>query len=42
VHGGVRYWIKRERLAVDVAWQRLRSDEARGSGLVLGIAWYDL
>jgi len=42
VHGGVRYWVKRERLAVDVAWQRVRSDEGRGSGLVLGIAWYDL
>lgn len=42
VHGGLRYWIKRERLAVDVAWQRQRSDEGRGSGLVLGIAWYDL
>lgn len=42
VHGGVRHWIRRERLAVDLAWQRLRSDEIRGSGLVLGIAWYDL
>lgn len=41
-HGGVRYWIKRERLAVDIAWQRQRSDEGRGSGLVLGLAWYDL
>ena len=42
LHGGVRHWIKRERLAVDVAWQRVRSDEVRGSGVVLGIAWYDL
>ncbi len=42
LHGGVRYWIRRERLAVDVAWQRLRSAATRGSGLVLGIAWYDL
>ena len=23
-------------------WQRLRSDGLRGSGVVLGIAWYDL
>lgn len=42
LHGGVRHWIKRERLAVDLAWQRVRSDELRGSGVVLGIAWYDL
>ena len=42
LHGGVRHWIKRERLAVDLAWQRVRSDEVRGSGIVLGIAWYDL
>lgn len=41
-HAGVRHWLKRERLAVDVAWQRVRSDEVRGSGVVLGIAWYDL
>ena len=42
LHAGVRHWIKRERLAVDLAWQRMRSDEVRGSGVVLGIAWYDL
>ena len=42
LHGGVRYWIKRETLAVDLAWQRVRSDDSRGSGVVLGIAWYDL
>ena len=42
LHAGVRHWIKRERLAVDLAWQRVRSDELRGSGIVLGLAWYDL
>ena len=42
VHAGVRHWIKRERLAVDIAWQRVRSEDVRGSGVVLGIAWYDL
>ncbi len=41
-HAGVRHWLKRERLAVDLAWQRVRSEEVRGSGVVLGIAWYDL
>lgn len=42
LHGGVRYWIKRERLAVDVAWQRVRGEGVRAGGAVLGIAWYDL
>ncbi|MBS0441306.1 MAG: hypothetical protein JSR38_05100 [Proteobacteria bacterium] len=42
LHAGVRHWIKRERLAFDIAWQRVRSDELRGSGIVLGLAWYDL
>ena len=42
LHAGVRHWIKRERLALDIAWQRVRSDELRGSGIVLGLAWYDL
>ncbi len=42
LHGSVRHWIKRERLAADLAWQRVRSDELRGSGIVLGVAWYHL
>lgn len=41
-HAGVRHWLKRERLALDVAWQRVRNDEVKGSGVVLGLAWYDL
>jgi len=39
---GLRHWVQRERLAVDIAWQRLHSDQQRGNGIVLGIAWYDL
>lgn len=39
---GLRHWITREKLAVDIAWQRVRNDEVRGNGVVLGIAWYDL
>lgn len=42
LHAGLRHWVQRERLAVDLAWQRVRSDDVRGSGIVLGIAWYDL
>jgi hypothetical protein len=41
-HAGARYWIKREKLVVDLAWQRQRSDGARASGWLLGIGWYDL
>lgn len=39
---GLRHWIKRERLAVDIAWQRVRNNEQRGTGIGLGIAWHDL
>lgn len=39
---GLRHWIKRERLAVDIAWQRVRNNEQRSIGVVLGIAWHDL
>lgn len=39
---GVRYWIRRERLAVDLAWQREQGEGRTTRGLVLGIAWYDL
>lgn len=42
LHAGLRHWVQRERLAVDLAWQRVRNDDVRGSGIVLGIAWYDL
>jgi hypothetical protein len=42
VHGGVRYWVKREKLALDLAWQRLRANGENTSGLVLGFGWYDL
>ena len=39
---GLRHWIRRERLAVDLAWQREQGEGRVGRGLVLGIAWYDL
>lgn len=42
VLAGMRHWIRRERLAVDVAWQRERAEGRRASGVVIGIAWYDL
>ena len=42
LHAGVRYWLKREKLALDLSLQRLRGDGVRESGAVIGIGWYDL
>jgi hypothetical protein len=39
---GARYWIKREKLVVDLAWQQQRADGTRASGWLLGFGWYDL
>ena len=41
-HGGVRYWVKRERLALDFSLQRERGDGATRSGAIIGVGWYDL
>ena len=42
VHGGVRYWIKRERIAIDFSLQRERSDGVSHNGGIIGVGWYDL
>ena len=41
-HAGVRWWAQREKLALDLSWQRVRSDDGRASGIVVGIGFYDL
>jgi hypothetical protein len=42
-HAGVRWWAQREKLALDLSWQRTRSrDDGRASGIVVGIGFYDL
>jgi len=42
-HAGVRHWIRREKLALDVSLQRVRgASDARESGFVIGLGWYDL
>lgn len=41
-HFGARLWVKREKLVVDLGWQRQRDDAGRASGWVLGVGWYDL
>lgn len=43
LHAGVRHWIRREKLALDVSLQRVRnSSDSRESGFVIGLGWYDL
>lgn len=42
LHAGVRYWIRREKLALDFSLQLLRAVGARENGAVIGIGWYDL
>ena len=41
-HAGVRHWIRRDRLALDFSVQQLRGDGEKASGVVVGLAWYDL
>lgn len=42
LHAGLRHWVKREKLALDLSVQRIRAGSDSASGVVLGIAWYDL
>jgi hypothetical protein len=41
-HAGVRRWAQRDKLALDLSWQRTRSNDGRASGIVVGIGFYDL
>ena len=42
VQVGVRHWIKREKLALDVALQRQGTGGPQASGFILGLGLYDL
>lgn len=39
---GVRHWLKKEKLALDLALQQHRGDGVRASGFILGLGFYDL
>ena len=39
---GVRHWLQKEKLALDIAWQQHRAPGERATGWVAGIGWYDL
>lgn len=42
LHGGVRYWVKREKFALDFSLQRVRANGASENGVLFGFGWYDL
>lgn len=39
---GARHWLRREKLAIDVALQQQRSDGRRAAGFIIGLGWYEL
>lgn len=39
---GARHWLRRDKLAIDMALQQQRSDGARSAGVIIGLGWYDL
>ena len=39
---GLRHWLQKEKLALDIAWQQRWSPGERAVGWVAGIGWYDL
>ena len=41
-HAGVRYWVTRDKFALDLSALRTRAAGAQTNGVVLGLAWYDL
>jgi hypothetical protein len=42
LHGGVRWWARKEKFAIDFGVQHLRAPGSREAGVVLGLGWYDL
>ena len=39
---GLRHWLQKEKLALDIAWQQRSAPGERAVGWVAGIGWYDL
>lgn len=42
LHGGVRYWVKREKFALDISLQRSVEAAQTRNGVVLGVSVFDL
>lgn len=41
-HAGVRHWIRRDKLALDLSAQQTRGGGDKAGGVVLGLSWHDL
>ena len=41
-HGGVRWWLRREKVALDISVFRRREGASNSRGWVIGMGWYDL
>ena len=39
---GARHWLRRDKLAIDLAWQVQRKPDGQTHGVVIGLGWYDL
>jgi hypothetical protein len=42
LHAGIRHWLRRDRLALDVSVQRQQGGEGWRNGVVIGVVAYDL
>ena len=39
---GARHWLRRDKLAIDLAWQLQRKPDGQARSVVIGLGWYDL
>ena len=39
---GARHWLRRDKLAIDLAWQLQRKPDGQTHSVVIGLGWYDL
>ena len=39
---GARHWLRRDKLAIDLAWQLQRKPDGQAHSVVIGLGWYDL
>lgn len=41
-HAGARWWVRREKIALDFGLFRTREEGERGRGFMFGVGWFDL
>jgi hypothetical protein len=42
LHAGLRWWVRKEKFAIDLGALRSRAPGSRQTGVALGLGWYDL